>query len=104
MTRIFYNFEDAKFHYYKKGTCQGILGLPLLGVKPFTNLSMSLTCDTISDSMVGLSSSRHFHYYYSNMCKVTHLLADNEKDWQKNNKILLHYFYPITSPTYFVGN
>ncbi len=65
-------------------TCQGLLGLPIL----FTNLSMSLTSNIVFKSVVGLILNKHFYYHYSNACKVTYLLADNEKYCQNNNKIL----------------
>ena len=72
--------------------CQGVLSLGLLRSKAYMNLVMASCSDLSAKSVVELTSSRHFHYHYSNISKISHNLCQNEEDYQVIFNILLTYF------------
>ena len=77
--------------------CQGLLSLRLRRSKAFVNLVMATCSHLASKSVVDLTTSRHYHYHYSNISKVSAKLCKNEEEYGKVFKTLLHYFLS-TSP------
>lgn len=66
--------------------------MPFARMKAYVNIVMSLCSDTGSKSVTGLSGSRHFHYHYSNLSKVSELLSKDESAYNETFNFLLRYF------------
>lgn len=68
--------------------CQKILLLPISRAKAFTNLVMSMSSNTTSKSVVGLSSNPIYHYHYSNMSKISENLSKTEEEYEKTFSVV----------------
>ena len=66
--------------------CLGLLASPLPRVKAYLNLVTSNCSSLGGKSVIELSASRHFHYHYSNITKVSEKLTKNEADYEKTCK------------------
>lgn len=81
--------------------CQALLCLPIPRIKAFVNLVMASCSHLDSKSFVGITSSPHCHYSYSNISKVSEYLSKDEENYEKIMKILLDFFLDVCSiPTY----
>ena len=61
----------------------GITTRSCKGLSEFGNVS----CSSLGGkSVIELSASRHFHYHYSNITKVSEKLTKNEADYEKTCK------------------
>ena len=72
--------------------CQGLLSLGLPRVKAFMNFVMASCSHLAAKSVVELTNSRHYHYHYSNISKVSHNLCKDEQEYGKVFRTLLDYF------------
>ena len=75
-----------------EASCQGLLSIPVKRIRPFTNLVMACSSQCAAKSVVELTSSQHFQYYYSNSNKVSEYLTKKEEDYEKTLKIFFKYF------------
>lgn len=60
--------------------------------KAYMNLVMASCSHLIAKSVVELTNSRHYHYHYSNISKVSDNLCQDEEEYDKIFKILFAYF------------
>lgn len=96
---LFLIYEQKKQNL--ESICQGLLSLELPRVKAFVNLVMASCSNLSAKSVVELTSSRHYHYHYSNISKVSDKLCKDDKEYSEIFSILLYYFLsscPLPSP------
>lgn len=77
--------------------CQGLLSLGFSRVKAFMSLLMASCSYLEAKSVVQLTSSRHYHYHYSNISKVSANLCKEATEYDKIFSALVHYFVSVCS-------
>jgi len=89
---LFLIYEQKKQNL--ESICQGLLSLGFSRVKAFMNLLMASCSYLEAKSVVELTASRHYHYHYSNISKVSDKLCKDEEKYGKVSGTLLYYFVP----------
>jgi hypothetical protein len=83
-------YEEKKQNL--ESICQGLLSLGFSRAKAFMNLLMASCSYLEAKSVVALTASRHYHYHYSNISKVSYYLCKNEEGYCNFFQTLLYYF------------
>jgi len=87
---LFLMYEEKKQNL--ESICQGLLSLGFSRAKAFMNLLMASCSYLEAKNVVALTASRHYHYHYSNISKVSDNLCKDEEEYGKVSGTLLYYF------------